>query len=214
MEEPFIILDKQVIDKQALQDKAALVDISKYDYQFSLKNKIARVLWNITYLFLFRPFAPEIFKKWRLLLLKVFGAEIDWSVGVYASTKIWAPWNLKMEVNSCIGPKVDCYNQGKISIGRNTIISQKCYLCASSHDITDPKHTLIIRPIVIEDQVWIAADAFVGPGVKICQGAVVGARSAVFKEVGPWAVVRGNPATFVKERKINLPKKPVQAYKH
>ena len=199
MKEPAIILEKNDLPKQA-----PAVDLSKYESHFSLKNKLARVLWNISYLLLFRPFAFEFFKKWRLLVLKMFGAEIDWSVGVYASAKIWAPWNLKMEPNSCIGPKVDCYNQGKITIGSNTSISQKCYLCASSHNIRSSKHTLIVKPIVIEDQVWIAADAFIGPGVRIGRGAVVGARSAVFKDVEPWTVVRGNPACFLKKRELNI----------
>jgi putative colanic acid biosynthesis acetyltransferase WcaF len=81
-------------------------------------------------------------------------------------------------------------------------VSQDSYLCASSHDITDHKHALILKPIVIEDQVWVAADAFIGPGVIIGQGAVVGARSAVFKNVEVWTVVGGNPAKFIKKREL------------
>ena len=101
-----------------------------------------------------------------------------------------------------LGPQVDCYNQGKITIGANTTISQKAYLCASSHDISDPKINLILCPIEIADQVWVAADAFIGPNVKIGQGAVVGARSAVFKDVEPWTVVGGNPAKLLKKREL------------
>lgn len=119
---------------------------------------------------------------------------------VYASVKIWAPWNLEMGAYACLGPQVDCYNQGKITIRANTTVSQKCYLCASSHDISDPLNKLLVKPIEIEDQAWVAADAFVGPGVHIGQGAVVGARSAVFRNVEPWTIVGGNPAVFIKPR--------------
>jgi putative colanic acid biosynthesis acetyltransferase WcaF len=57
-------------------------------------------------------------------------------------------------------------------------------------------------PIVIADQVWIAADAFIGPGVQVGEGAVIGARSSVFEDVEPWTVVGGNPAKFIKKREI------------
>jgi putative colanic acid biosynthesis acetyltransferase WcaF len=178
------------------------LDLSTYSHSFSLKNKIGRLAWNISSLILFRPFGSRIFKKWRVLVLKCFGAKIEWSAHIYASVKIWAPWNLEIGANSSLGPQVDCYNQGKISIGANTVISQKAYLCASSHDFTDISHGLILKPIIIYDKVWIAADCFIGPGVTINEGAVVGARSAAFKDVAEWTVVGGNPAKLLKERKI------------
>jgi len=178
------------------------IDLSKYEHSFSLKNKVARLLWNFIRFFLFRPFGSRLFKKWRVFILKCFGAKIQWSSHIYASVKIWAPWNLEMGVYATLGPNVDCYNQGKISIGSNTTISQKVYICASSHDISDSHNNLLLKPIVIEDQVWIAAEAFVGPGVIINQGVVVGARAAVFKDVDAWTVVGGNPAKFIKKRNL------------
>jgi len=179
-----------------------VVDLSKYDHRFSFSNKIGRLVWNLCYWFFFRPFNLALFRAWRNLVLRIFGATIASKAHIYASAKIWAPWNLEMGSYACLGPHVDCYNQGRITIGANTTISQKSFLCASSHDISDFKNTLILKPITIEDQVWVAADAFIGPGVKIGQGAVVGARTVVFKDVSPWSVVGGNPAIFIKERKI------------
>jgi putative colanic acid biosynthesis acetyltransferase WcaF len=179
-------------------------DLSQYSHTFSLKNKLARLLWNFAYLIIFRPFSGRFFKKWRIIVLRCFGAKITWKVHVYASVKIWAPWNLRMDDYSTLGPFVDCYNQGMLSIGAHTTISQKTYLCASSHDFTDPHFNLILQPITIGNQVWVAADAFIGPGVNIGEGAVVGARSAVFKEVAPWTVVGGNPSIFIKNREIKI----------
>jgi len=158
------------------------------------------MLWKFINLFLFRPFFPRLMDPWRVFLLKCFGARLEWSSVIYSSVKIWAPWNLEMGAYACLGPQVDCYNQGKITIKANSTVSQKSYLCASSHDISDPLNKLITDPIVIEDQAWIAADAFIGPGVFIGQGAVVGARAAVFKDVEPWTVVGGNPAKYIKTR--------------
>jgi putative colanic acid biosynthesis acetyltransferase WcaF len=182
--------------------KNQAVDLSAYNFSFSIANKLKRIVWNISYWILFRPFNLEIFKKWRISVLRVFGARIGENSCIYSNVKIWAPWNLEMGSFSCIGPEVDCYNQGKIYIGDQTNISQKTYLCASSHDFTISNFPLILKPIRIGNQVWIAADAFIGPGVSIGEGAVVGAKAAVFKNVEPWNVVGGNPAKFIKNRKL------------
>jgi putative colanic acid biosynthesis acetyltransferase WcaF len=181
------------------------IDLSKYKSDFSVKNKIVRVLWNIVYVILFRPFSLPFFRKWRIFLLNSFSAKVSYKSLVHSSARVWGPWNLVMEEYSCMGKEVDCYNQGLIVIKKNAVVSQKTYLCASSHDISSVDHTLIKSFVIIEEQAWVAADAFIGPGVTIGKGAVVGARSAVFKDVEPWAVVGGNPAKFIKKRVFNKP---------
>lgn len=124
------------------------------------------------------------------------------TANVYASVKIYYPANLEMKAYSCLASEVDCYNVDKVTIGANTTVSQGAYLCTASHDITNPLHPLITAPIVIEDQAWIGAKAFVGMGVTIGEGAVVGATASVYKDVEPWTVVGGNPAKFLKMREI------------
>ncbi len=179
-----------------------IIDLSQYNSDFGFENKIRRLFWNMCTLLLFRPFGLNVFNGWRVFVLNLFGAKISKGSIVHASVKIWAPWNLIMGEYSTLGKEIECYNQGQITIGSHTTISQKTYLCASTHDISDSKHALILKPIVIEDQVWVAADAFIGPGVTIGQGAVVGARSAVFSDVEAWSVMGGNPAKFIKKREI------------
>lgn len=179
-----------------------MVDLSQYSHSFSFKNKFGRLVWNIIYLFFFRPFNLNYFKNYRRFVLLIFGAKIGKGSNIYASSKIWAPWNLELGEYSTIGPNVDIYNQGTIQIGNNTVISQKSYLCASTHDFEEFNYPLIQKPITIGDQVWVAADAFIGPGVSLGNGVVVGARSAVFRDIEPWSVVGGNPAKFIKERFI------------
>lgn len=89
-----------------------------------------------------------------------------------------------------------------ITIGDHSIISQSTQLCTASHSISNKDFPLVTKPIIVHDQVWIASEAFIGPGVTIGEGAVVGARAAVFKDVEPWTVVGGNPAKFIKKREI------------
>ena len=62
---------------------------------------------------------------------------------------------------------------------------------------------LVIRPITIGKSAWVCAEAFIGPGVTVGEGAVVGARSCVVSDVAPWNVVGGNPAKFLKVRTLD-----------
>ena len=176
------------------------IDLSKYHNSLSRKNQIIRMLWAMIWGLFARPLPRSIGSGWKRFLLRLFGAKIDSTAVVYSSAKVYYPANLIMERYACLASDVDCYNVDIIRIGANTTVSQGAYLCTASHDITNPLNPLITAPIIIEDQAWIAADAFVSMGVTIGQGAVVGARAAVFKDVEPWTVVGGNPAKFIKKR--------------
>ena len=176
--------------------------MSRYHNALSRKNQVVRMLWTIVWGVFARPLPRSVGSGWKRFLLRLFGARIDATAIVYSSAKVYYPANLTMGAYACLASDVDCYNVAPITIGANSTVSQGAYLCTASHDITDPLNPLVTKPIVIEDQAWVAAGAFVGMGVTIGQGAVVGARAAVFKDVEPWTVVGGNPAKFIKRREI------------
>ena len=178
------------------------IDLSQYHNALSRKNQVVRMLWTIVWGVFARPLPRSVGSGWKRFLLRLFGARIDATAIVYSSAKVYYPANLTMGAYACLASDVDCYNVAPITIGANSTVSQGAYLCTASHDITDPLNPLVTKPIVIEDQAWVAAGAFVGMGVTIGQGAVVGARAAVFKDVEPWTVVGGNPAKFIKRREI------------
>lgn len=175
----------------------------KYNNQLGVKNKIARLLWWFVWLFMFRPFGLPFFNGWRIFLLRIFGAKVGNGCKITSSAKIWAPWNLEIGDFVAFGFDSFCYNPGKIIIGNKVAISQRTHLCSASHDITKKNNPLITAPIIIKDRAWIAADAFIGMGVAINEGAVVGARASVFKDVASWTVVGGNPAKFIKKRVLD-----------
>jgi putative colanic acid biosynthesis acetyltransferase WcaF len=169
----------------------------------SMLNKVGRILWSTIWLSLYRP-SPRFAHGWRRMLLRLFGAKIGKDAHPYPSAQIWAPWNLKMGNHSCLGDHTDCYCVDKITMGPHSTVSQYSFLCTASHDYQDPSLPLITAPITIGEHSWIAADVFVGPGVNIGDGAVVGARSTVLHNVAEWTVVAGNPARLIKERKPGM----------
>jgi putative colanic acid biosynthesis acetyltransferase WcaF len=167
----------------------------------SMGNRVARSAWHVTWLFLFRP-TPRLLHPWRCLLLKLFGAKLGKRVHPYPSARIWAPWNLEMGDDACLSEKVDCYCVDKITIGRNSTVSQYSFLCGASHDYSRRSMPMVSAPITIGERVWIAADVFVAPGVTIGDGAMVTARSSVFSDLPQWMIATGNPAIPVKARSL------------
>lgn len=177
-----------------------MADICKYKNNLGIRHQLIRMLWSIIWAIAARPFPRSVGNAWKCFLLRLFGAKISRGVVVYSTAKIYYPANLEMMENSCLASSVNCYNVDVVKIGVNATVSQGAYLCTASHDINRRDHRLITAPIIVEDYAWVATDAFVSMGVTIGEGAVVGARAAVFKNVEAWTVVGGNPAKYIKNR--------------
>lgn len=167
----------------------------------SLGHRLARFLWGVVYILLFRP-TPRNFHFWRVMLLRIFGAKIHSKARVYPKAKIWAPWNLTMHEGATIGDEVDVYCVAPITLEAWAGVSAYSYLCAASHDFDNVEFPLTPAPIKLGRRCWLAADVFVAPGVTIGDGVVVGARSSVFSDLPPWMVCMGTPAKPVRPRKI------------
>ena len=168
---------------------------------FSLGNRLARAVWMAAWLLLAR-WTPPPLHGWRALVLRLFGAKLGTNVRVHASARIWHPANLELGDNALIGPGAILYNQGRISIGADSVVSQRAHICASTHDTADPHFQLVLRPVQIANRCWVAAEAFVGPGVTMDEGAVLAARGALFEDAESWTIYRGNPAAEVRKRAL------------
>jgi putative colanic acid biosynthesis acetyltransferase WcaF len=166
---------------------------------FSLKNRILRSMWQVLWT-LGARWTPPPFHLWRVLMLKSFGARVSLSAHVYASVDVWAPWNLEIHPYGSLGRGVRCYNIAKVSIGYKATVSQGAYLCTGSHNYRDPAFPLIAKPLSIGARAWICADAFVGPGVNVGEGAVLAAAGVAFRDLDKWTVYSGNPAVARRAR--------------
>lgn len=181
----------------------AKIDLSKYENHLGLRHQLIRFLWSIGWT-LFASWLPRSFGSgWKRMLLRMFGAKMGKNSHVYSTAKVYYPSNLTMGDNTCLASDVDCYNVAPIILKDNVTVSQGAFLCTASHNVADPKHPLVVAPIVIEDQAWIGAKAYVGMGVTIGQGAVVGATASVYKDVEPWTIVGGNPSKILKYRRLS-----------
>jgi putative colanic acid biosynthesis acetyltransferase WcaF len=134
--------------------------------------------------------------------LRAFGARIGSRVAIYPSATIWAPWDVTIEDGATIGGGATIYNVDRVTIGKFAVVSQGAHLCTASHAHDTAAFELVTAPICLEEDAWVAAEAFVGPGVTISRGAVVAARAVVVRNVDERAIVAGNPARAVGRRAI------------
>jgi putative colanic acid biosynthesis acetyltransferase WcaF len=166
---------------------------------FSLGHRIHRAAWQLAWVLLAR-WTPPLMRPWRRALLSLFGAQIHPTANIYASAVVWYPPYLTMDAFASLGPGAICYSMDRIHIGERAVVSQHAHLCCGSHRVDDPEFTLFALPIAIGADAWIAAEAFVGPGVTVGEGAVLGARGVAVKDLEPWSIYAGNPARKLRAR--------------
>jgi putative colanic acid biosynthesis acetyltransferase WcaF len=170
---------------------------------FSLRHRTLRLIWGIAWILLAR-WTPVPFHGWRRWLCRRFGARIDRTAKIYPSVRIWYPPNLRMDAFACLAPRVDCYCMAPVSLGPYSLVSQDAVVCAGTHDVDSPAFQLVTKPIVIGKGAWIAARAFVGPGVVVGEGAVLGANAVAFRNLEPNTIYVGNPARAIRHRRVGV----------
>jgi len=157
-----------------------------------------RTLWAWVQATLFACSPSRCF-AWRRLLLKAFGARVGAACRIERSVRVTHPWLLTLGDRCTLGAGVKVYNLGAIRVGDHTVISQHVHLCAGTHDFRDPHFPLVRSEITIGRSVWVAADAFIGPGVTLGDNCVVAARSVVVTDVANNALVGGNRAKVLRK---------------
>lgn len=176
---------------------------------YSFRNRLFRAFWILTWLLL-AAWTPPPLNRWRCFLLRRFGAKIAPTGFVYGSARVWYPPNLVVGKYARVSPRVTVYNVAKITFCDYAIVSQGTHLCSATHDIEDPSFQTIAAPITIGRWAWVAAECFVGPGVTVGEGAVLGARGVAFRDLEPWTVYIGSPAQAIKKRLVRFAE-PIEA---
>jgi putative colanic acid biosynthesis acetyltransferase WcaF len=180
-------------------------DLSKYNNSwFSPKaGFLKRLLWmKISWLFFEHSMA--IGSGWKASILRLFGAKIGKGVVIKPSVQIKYPWLLSIGDYTWIGEKVWIDNLVQINIGKNACLSQGAMLLTGNHDFKKTTFDLTVKPIEIEDGVWIGAKAMVTQGVVCGSHSVLTVMSVASKNLEPYGIYAGIPAVKIKERIIEV----------
>jgi len=177
------------------------LDLTKSVTRWDKRTIIRRVIWATFVKPIFQRL-PRPFWSLRVALLRMSGAKIGARCHLEPGIKILMPWNLEFGDDVAIGRETEFLNFAPVHIHSMTVVSQHCYLCTGTHDYTHPHFPLRFAPIEIGSECWVAARAFVGPGVSVGNGAVIGACSVVTREMPEWMICAGNPCQPIKRREV------------
>lgn len=162
-------------------------------------SKAKEMLWYAVKVVFFLSAIPYP-SKFKVFLLKAFGAKVGKGLIIKPRVNIHFPWKLVVGDNVWIGEEVFFLNFELLTIGNNVCISQKVFVCGGNHDYKDPTMPYRNGVIVLEDGSWVGAASFVGPNVKIGINTIVSVGSIVTKSLPENGVFSGNPLQLVKER--------------
>lgn len=178
------------------------VDLSKFKPENGLNRGRSRVIelcWYLTKMAFFLTAFP-----WpsgiKNIILRSYGAKVGKGVIIKPRVNIHFPWKLNIGNHSWIGEEVFILNFEPIKIGDNVCISQRSFLCGGNHDYKDSAFRYRNAPIIIEDEVWVGAQTFIAPNVKIEKGTVLTAGSIVYDSQPPNLICSGNPCKPKKSR--------------
>lgn len=164
-------------------------------------SRIKQLCWYvINVLFFINPFNPS--SGLKKLFLKWFGAKLGKGVVIKPGVNIKYPWKLTVGDHSWIGEKVWIDNLTDVTIGANVCLSQGAMLLTGNHDYSRSTFDLMVKPITLEDGVWIGAQSLVCPGIHCQSHSVLAAKSVATKGLEPYTIYQGNPAVAVRQRVI------------
>lgn len=162
---------------------------------------LKRVSWYlVNVIFFLNPLNPV--SGIKVFLLRAFGARVGMGVFIKPNVNIKYPWRLKIGNNVWIGEKVWIDNLAPVEIRDNVCLSQGAMLLTGNHDYKKITFDLILGPILLEEGVWIGAQAVVCPGVLCRSHSILSVGSVATKKMEPFTIYQGNPAVAVRERKI------------
>ena len=179
-------------------------DLSK----FSLGNYKAGPKWKVGLWFLFNYLIFYSVVPWpsafKAKLLRFFGAQVGKGLVIKNSVRIKNPWRLKIGDYCWIGEDAWIDNLENVEIGSNVCLSQGSMLLTGNHDYTRKSFPYRLGKIILEEGVWIGAKSIVCPGVTCKSHSILTVNSVATKNLEAWSIYSGNPAVFVRDRKIDI----------
>ena len=179
------------------------VDKSSFDNEWydPGRSRLIQIVWyyinSLVFNSYFFPFYT--FKRW---ILRQFGATIGKRFLIKPKVNIKYPWKLVCGDYVSLGENVWLDNLDTIRLDDNVTISQGAYLFCGNHNYKSSSFDLQVKPIHLEEGVWIGAKSIVCPGVVAKSHSVLAVNSVALKDMEPFSIYQGNPAVKKREREI------------
>lgn len=136
----------------------------------------------------------------RALFSELIGKKVDESFLLIPP--FYTTGGVEITVGRSVFVNQNCtfYDLGGLDIADDVMIGPNVSIITSGHPVEPSRRRAFVlaKPIVIERNVWIAADATVIGGVTVGENSVVAAGSVVTKDVPPNTLVGGNPAKVIR----------------
>lgn len=178
-------------------------DLSQYNNSwYRPGSRTKRALWYVTNVLFFKN-PLFVFSGAKCALLTLFGATVGRGVVIKPCVNIKYPWMLSIGDHTWIGENVWIDNLAQINIGDNCCLSQGALLLCGNHNFKKPSFDLIVKPITLEEGVWIGANCLVTQGVVAHSHSMLTAGSVISTSMEAYWIYRGHPAAKTKERVIS-----------
>jgi putative colanic acid biosynthesis acetyltransferase WcaF len=177
-------------------------DLSKFNNSWYKPGagSLKRVLWYLINAVFINSSFP--ISRFKIFLLKSFGAKIGNGVTIKPHVNIKYPWKLKIGNNVWIGESVWIDNLAHVEVADNVCISQGAFLLCGNHNYKKESFDLMIGEIQLKEGVWIGAKAVVCPGTTCHSHSVLSVSSVATSDLGAYGIYQGNPAKKIRERVV------------
>lgn len=140
----------------------------------------------------------------RKSVLRLMGATIGKGSVLYGGFEVRSPRKLKIGANCSIGHRATLDARGGLTIGNKVNFSSEVMIWTAQHNYRSPTFEADFESVTIGDYAWLGPRCIILPGVTVGDGAVVAAGAVVSKDVDPYIVVGGVPATTIAARPAGL----------
>lgn len=182
---------------------AGQIDFSRFDNSWYNPGPRWKVLlWflvNPVFINTYLPIPIAI----KAAILRLFGAKLGTGFVIKPAVNIKYPWLLRAGHHVWIGEHVWIDNLSEVVIGNNVCVSQGAMLLTGNHDYGRSTFDLTTKPITIDDGVWVGAKSVVCPGVRCQSHSVLAVNSVATHSLNAYGIYQGNPAVWVRQRKIS-----------
>lgn len=178
-------------------------DLSRFnigDYKVGA-GKLKVLLWYFFNYYFFNSAFPWPYSL-KVAVLRMFGAKVGTGLVIKTKVRIKNPWRLMIGDNCWIGESVWIDNLDDVVLEDNVCLSQGALLLTGNHDYTLPDFPYRLGKIHLEDGVWIGAQCVVCPGVICKSHSILTVNSVATKQLQAFEIYAGNPAVFVRNRKL------------